>query len=292
MQDHVLLIGSSCAPARRTTRAAGRRSRAPAPRSVGWAAATTLGRDEGQDRPMARTNDEVARLLAELAELTELDEGSPNAFRVRAYQNAERAVRGLGEDVAELSGADLARVKGIGKSIAGRIREYVDTGSIAKLDELRAAHPPGKLALLKIPGLGPKTVALLDAELGVRDVDALLAAIDDGRVAQLPGMGQRSMDKVRDAIVHLGLTSKERRVPIADALPVAERIMEVLREVPGVVDIAVGGSLRRFREDIGDVDILVASDDPDPVRDTLLAIDDVDRTIGSGGTKTSVITRA
>src|SRR6056297_3213867 len=168
MQDHVLLIGSSCAPARRTTRAAGRRSRAPAPRSVGWAAATTLGRDEGQDRPMARTNDEVARLLEELAELTELDEGSPNAFRVRAYQNAERAVRGLSQDVATLSATELAKVKGIGKSIAARIREYVDTGAIGRLEELRTAHPPEKVALLQVPGLGPKTVQLLDEALGIR----------------------------------------------------------------------------------------------------------------------------
>jgi DNA polymerase (family X) len=85
---------------------------------------------------VARTNDEVARLLAELAQLTELDEGSPNAFRVRAYQNAERAVQGL-RDVAELSATELAKVKGIGKSIAARIREYVDTGTIGKLEELR-----------------------------------------------------------------------------------------------------------------------------------------------------------
>ena len=196
---------------------------------------------------MPRTNDDVARVLDELAVLTELDEGSPNSFRVRAYQNAQRAVQGLSDDVAELSAGQLADVRGIGKSIAARIREFVDTGSIAKLDELRAAQPPGKLALLKVPGLGPKTVALLDTELGVRDVDALLAAIDDGRVAELEGMGQRSVAKLREAITDLGLTSKERRVPIADALPVAERIMAVLAEVEGVVDVALGGSLRRFR---------------------------------------------
>src|SRR6056297_781609 len=291
MQDHVLLIGSSCAPARRTTRAAGRRSRAPAPRSVGWAAATTLGRDEGQDRPMARTNDEVARLLEELAELTELDEGSPNAFRVRAYQNAERAVRGLEQDAAVLSAADLAKVKGIGKSIAARIREYVDPGSIARLDELREAHPPSKLALMKVPGLGPRTVQQLEGELGIRSVEALVAGLDDGSVAALEGMGERTIENLRDGITALGLSSKDRRVPIATALPLAERIVAALGNVAGVVEVAYAGSLRRFREDIGDVDVLVATDHPASVHRAFLDLEEVDRTIAAGETKTSIVTR-
>ena len=122
---------------------------------------------------MARKNDEVARLLGELAKLTEIDEGSPQAFRVRAYDNAQRAVEQLTRDVAEMSASELADVKGIGKSIAGRIREYVDTGSIDKLEQLRAKHPAGKLELMRVPGLGPKSVELLASELGVTDLDGL-----------------------------------------------------------------------------------------------------------------------
>ena len=240
---------------------------------------------------MAGTNDEVARLLAELATLTELDEGSPNAFRVRAYQNAERAVKGLGEDVAELSATELAKVKGIGKSIAGRIREYVDTGTIAKLEELRETHPASKLALLKVPGLGPKTVQLLDDALGIRSIEALVAGLEDGSVAELEGMGEKTIENLRDGIDKLGLTSKDQRVPIATALPLAERLVEVLAAVDAAAQVAYAGSLRRFREDIGDIDVLVATDDPDPVREAFLAMADIDRTLGSGDTKTSVVTR-
>ncbi len=240
---------------------------------------------------MAGTNDEVARLLAELATLTELDEGSPNAFRVRAYQNAERAVKGLAEDVAGLSATELSKVKGIGKSIAAKIREYVDTGAMAKLDELREKHPPSKLALLQVPGLGPKTVQLLDVELGIRSVEALVAGLDDGSVAGLEGMGEKTISNMREGIEVLGLTSKDRRVPIATALPLAERIVAQLQEVDAANRVAYAGSLRRFREDIGDIDVLVATEDPDPVREAFLAMDDIDRHLGSGQTKTSVVTR-
>ena len=240
---------------------------------------------------MAASNDEVARLLAELATLTEIDEGDPNAFRVRAYQNAERAVRSLDGQVAELSANELAGVRGIGKSIAGRIREYVDEGRIGKLDELRAKHPSGKRDLMKVPGLGPKSVQQLHEELGITDLEGLADALADGRIADLPGMGEKTVANIEQAIEQLGLTSKDQRVPIATALPVAERIVAALQEVEGIEDVAYAGSLRRFREDIGDVDVLVASAEAAPAREALLALNEVERTIGSGETKTSVVTR-
>jgi DNA polymerase (family X) len=239
---------------------------------------------------VGKGRDEVARVLGELATLTEIDEGSPNAFRVRAYQNAQRAVEGLPEDLSGMSAGDLAKVKGIGKSIAARIREYLDEGTIAKLEELREKHPKGKLALMKIPGLGPKSVQLLDDELNVTDLEGLAAALEDGRVAGLPGMGAKTVENIERAISQLGLTSKDQRVPIVTALPVAERILHALRDVPGVVDLAYAGSLRRFREDIGDIDVLIATEDPAPVHAAFLAMDEVERTIGSGDTKTSIVT--
>jgi DNA polymerase (family X) len=239
---------------------------------------------------LARTNDEVARLLNELAVLTEIDEGSPQAFRVRAYQNAARAVAGLSRDVADMSVSELADVRGLGKSTAQKIREHVEHGRIRKLEDLRAKHPAGKRELLKVPGLGPKGVELLASELGITDLDGLRAALADGRVADLPGMGERTADNLRDAIERSGLTSKEQRVPLVDALPVAERIVARLREVPGVVDAAHAGSARRYRDDVGDLDVLVASDDPEPVTEAFLGLPDVDRTVGSGATKTSIAT--
>jgi DNA polymerase (family X) len=242
---------------------------------------------------MPRTNDEVARLLAELAVLTELDEGSPQAFRVRAYQNAQRAVAQLSRDVAELSAAELADVRGIGKSIASRIREYVDTGTIGKLEALREKHPAGKRDLLKVPGLGPKTVELLASELGVTDLDGLRAALDDGRIAQLPGLGERTADNLRHAVDEVALTSKQERVELYVAVPVAERIVAALREVEAAGEVAYAGSVRRFRQDIGDIDVLVAATDDAAaaeVTERFLGLPDVDRVLGSGTTKTSVLT--
>jgi DNA polymerase (family X) len=242
---------------------------------------------------MPRTNDEVARLLAELAVLTELDEGSPQAFRVRAYQNAQRAVAQLPRDVAELSAAELAAVRGIGKSIASRIREYVDTGTIGKLEELREKHPAGKRDLLKVPGLGPKTVDLLTSELGITDLDGLRAALDDGRIAELPGLGERTAENLRRAVDEVALTSKQERVELYVAVPVAERIVAALREVDAAGEVAYAGSVRRFRQDIGDIDVLVAADDDDAaaeVTDRFLGLPDVDRVLASGATKTSVLT--
>jgi DNA polymerase (family X) len=238
-----------------------------------------------------RTNDEVARLLGELAALTELDEGSPQAFRVRAYQNAQRAVELLATDVASMSASQLAAVKGLGKSTAGRIREWVDTGSIAKLEELRAKHPRGKLELMRVPGLGPKSVELLSSELGITDLDGLRAALEDGRIAQLPGMGERTAENLQRAIDQLGLTSKARRVDLVVAMPIAERLVAELSEVVGVEQVAYAGSLRRFRETVGDLDILVASEDPGPVTAAFLGLDTADQVVGSGTTKTSVVTR-
>jgi DNA polymerase (family X) len=137
----------------------------------------------------------------------------------------------------------------------------------------------------------PKTVRLLQQVLGVTDVPSLTTAIEDGRLAQLPGMGEKTLQNLTDAITKLGLTSKDQRVPITDALPVAERIVAALDELPGVADVAYAGSLRRFRDTIGDVDLLVATEDPAPVREAFLARDEVDRVLGSGETKTSVVTR-
>jgi DNA polymerase (family X) len=241
---------------------------------------------------MPRTNDEVARLLAELAVLTELDEASPQAFRVRAYTNAQRAVAQLPRDVAELTAADLAGVRGIGKSIAARIREYVETGTIGRLEELRAKHPTGKRDLLKVPGLGPKTVELLGSELGITDLDGLRAALDDGSIAELPGLGERTADNLRRAIDEVALTSKQERVELYVAVPVAERIVEALAELEGAERVAHAGSVRRFRPDIGDIDVLVAAEDraASEVTERFLGLPDVDRVLASGPTRSSVLT--
>lgn len=242
---------------------------------------------------MPQTNDDVARLLYELTRLTELDEGDPNSFRVRAYNNAARAVDGLTRDVAEMSAGDLANVKGIGKSTATKIRQFVDEGRIDKLDALRVKFPPGVVELLKVPGLGPKSIQLLDEVLGVRDLATLKEAIDNGRLADLPGMGDKTAENLASAIDRMHLTSKEHRRPIAEVLGVADSIVDRLRAVAGVERVEYAGSLRRFRDTIGDVDILVSTDDPDvlaAVMDRFATHDTVHEVSGRGDTKCSVVT--
>jgi DNA polymerase (family X) len=240
---------------------------------------------------MAGSNAEVARVLAELAALTELDEGGPQAFRVRAYQNAQRAVEQLGSEVATMSAVELAAVKGIGPSIAARIREFVDTGAVARLEELRERHPRGQRELLRIPGLGARTIDLLRTALGVSDVAGLRAALEDGRVAALPGMGERTATNLLRAIDQLGLGSKSVPVPLYVAMPVAERIVAVLGAVPGVVEVAYAGSLRRARETVGDLDILVAAEgDGGAITAAFLALPEVASVSGSGPTRSSMVT--
>ena len=235
-------------------------------------------------------NREVARVLSELALLTELDEGSPQAFRVRAYDNAARAVDGLATDVETMSESQLVAAKGIGKSTAQKISEYLETGQIAKLETLRERFPPAYVELTRIPGLGPKRVAMLHEELGIGSVADLRAAIDRQALRDLAGFGPKSEGKLIQAIERLGLSGKERRTPIELALPVAREVVAALSEIEGVEAVEYAGSLRRFRETIGDVDILVAATDHAAVMARFLELPIVDQVLGKGDTKSSVVT--
>lgn len=238
----------------------------------------------------AVSNRAVAAMLGELAELTTLAEGSSQSFKVRAYENAMRAVESESATLAELSAGDLAKRKGIGKSTAAKIREFVDTGSVAKLDTLRAAFPPGVVQLSKIPGLGPKTLQQIRSHLGIEDLAGLQAAIADESLRSVPGLGATSEAKIAKAIERLGMAGKDRRTPIADALPLAQRLVEELSALDRVDQVAYCGSLRRFSETIGDIDITVASDDPSSVMDRVRNHPDVNEIVVSGDTKTSFLT--
>ena len=239
---------------------------------------------------MADRNHEVAELLRELAELTALDEQSPQSFRVRAYDNARRAVASLSVDVGSLSMAELVKVDGVGKSTAQKIREYVDSGHLAKLDALRAAYPPGVVALSQIPGVGPKAVAKLRAELGVQSIEDLRAAVAAQKVRRLSGFGAKSEEKIAKALERLAVDGAGRRTPIGKAMPLAERLVMQLEAMEEVEAALYCGSLRRFSETIGDLDLLVASSKPAAVMEHFVAMPIVDQVIVRGETKTSVLT--
>lgn len=233
---------------------------------------------------------DIVEALKELAELTTLDEGSPQAFRVRAYENAQRAVQAVSGDVAEMTEAQLTKLDGIGKSTAKKIRQFIDTGRIDKLDELRAEYPRSVVEMSHIPGVGPKAVKKLRAELGIESVADLKKAIEEEKIRGLKGFGKKSEEKIAKSIERLGLDGKERRTPIAKALPIALRLVDELEQMAGVDKVRYCGSLRRFRETIGDLDIVVASNDSKPIMDWLVGLSMVSDVIVQGETKTSVLT--
>jgi DNA polymerase (family 10) len=230
-------------------------------------------------------------MLAELAKLTALDEGSPQAFRVRAYENA---IHGLQGHTGEISGMDkeqLTAINGIGPSTADKILEFEATGRVAKLDTLREKYPPAFVELSKIPGLGPKTLKLLRSELGVEDIDGLRAAIQEERLRELPGMGKISEEKIGRAIERLGLHGKDKRTPLVEALPLARALAARLSTLPSVAAAVPCGSIRRFSETVGDIDIVVVTDDAASVTGFVLEMPEAAEFLGSGETKTSFLTR-
>jgi DNA polymerase (family 10) len=240
---------------------------------------------------MADTKEDVLDMLHELGELTMLDEGDPQSFRVRAYESAAQAIAAQATDVGKLTVKELQEIEGIGKSTAEKIRELCETGKVQKLEGLRAKHPPGVVALLRIQGLGPKAVKRLRAELGVQSIEDLHRVLGEHKLRALKGFGPKSEEKLAQSLARFEAQGVGKRTPISVALPLAERIVARMREVPGVTHASVCGSLRRFSETVGDVDVMVAAAAPGPVMEALLGMSLVDRVLGQGDAKTSVVTR-
>ena len=236
------------------------------------------------------SNDGLVALFKELTELTVLDEGSPNAFRARAYENAMDAIGTYRGDLSALSEKELTGIDGIGTSTAKKIREFFAAGKIAKLEELRKKYPREFVELGKIPGLGPKTLLRLRSELGIQNLNDLRAAIEGRKLRDLKGLGAKMEEKILHSIGRMGLTGKDKRVPIAEALPIARELVAELEKLPEVERALYCGSLRRFRETIADIDIVVASKEPGPVMERFVKMPRVTEVIGSGETKTSVLT--
>jgi DNA polymerase (family 10) len=230
---------------------------------------------------MAWFNEEIAGLLREYAELTQITGG--DVFRARNYEKAARSVRGWGDDIGQLDVTALRSIPGVGASIAAKIAEYRETGSIRALDELRAKIPAGVLELTRVPGLGPKRALQLNRDLGVQSVDDLAAAIKAGRLDGLAGFGARSEERIA-AGIEVYRQGRER-VLLDVALRTATEMVDLL--TPLSQRCAYAGSLRRWRETIGDIDILAAADDSAPLMAAFSAGHEV---VASGPTKTTVRT--
>jgi DNA polymerase (family 10) len=233
---------------------------------------------------MLRANEEVAGLLREYAELTQITGGDP--FRARNYEKAARAVEGHARDVAKLSTAELQQIPGVGKSIAEKISRFTATGMIPALEQLRESIPAGVRQLTRIPALGPKRAMQLYVELHVSSIPELTDAINAGKLAGLRGFGAKSEEKLRRGIEML--TSADRRVLLNVAADLADHVVAAVSAAPGCLRCEYAGSLRRCRETIGDIDVLAAADDSAPLMAALTGLPEVTEVIAAGPTKTSV----
>jgi DNA polymerase (family X) len=233
------------------------------------------------------SNASIAERFELMADLLEL-EGAV-AYRVLAYRRAAKTLRETPESVVRLSEQGrLVELPGVGDTISDKVGELIANGSIAALDKLVAATPPGVVPLMRVPGVGPKTAKRVFTELGVETVDEVLQAARDGRIRDLAGMGE----KTEQAIL-AGLESpraeKRERISVARLRPLAERIVAELRTLPGVAECEIAGSLRRYAETAKDIDLVLASDDPGSVADGFAALEWVAEVEARGDTKVTCI---
>lgn len=230
-------------------------------------------------------NAELARIFQEMSAILELT--AANAFRVNAYARASRVLNDLTTDVADVADhKQLVAIEGIGDGTAKKILQFLETGAVKEHQTLLGDVPHGLLELLKISGLGPKTVRVLWEQGGVTDMASLIEKLDGGDLEKLPRMGAKTIANIRESIAFAA--SSGRRARLGQALPLAERIVEHLRRVPGTTRVEYAGSLRRGRETIGDIDILASTARPGDLHEAFQAMPGVIKVLVAGETKSSV----
>ena len=229
---------------------------------------------------------QVAEVLVSIATLLELK--GENPFKTRAYQNAARTIETLSEPLGKLiAESRLGEVKGIGEALQQKITELVTTGRLQYYEDLKAATPPGLIAMLDLPGLGPKKIKALHDELGLDTVEALEQACQAGRIAGLKGFGEKTQTNILEGINRR--RSYASRHLISEALPHAEHLLEALRSHPDVIRCSTAGSLRRHREVIGDIDLLASSKQPAEVIEFFTSQPGIVKVLAKGETKASVL---
>jgi DNA polymerase (family 10) len=235
---------------------------------------------------MPRANDAIEAMLLEYADLLSILFDDP--YKPRAYEKAARAVGGYAVDLAGKDLPEILKIPSVGRSIGEKIEEFLTSGTMAELEALREKIPAGVRDMMSIPGLGPKKAMVLYRELGVGTVDELVAAIDQDRVAALPRFGAKTQENIARGIGQL--QSAGGRVKIDLALGVAEVFIDALSSLREARRVAYAGSLRRMKETIGDVDLLVAGSEAPTVMDAFVAHPSVSRVLARGDAKSSVVT--
>ncbi len=231
-------------------------------------------------------NKKVAQIFYEIAQL--LDLLGDNPFRVRAYERAAMRIESLPEDLEEYVLQDrLEELPGIGKDLAEKIKEIYRTGTLAQYEELKAKLPPGLLEMMNIPGLGPKKVKVIYDKLGISSIDELETAARAGKLRSLPGFGPKTEENILKGIEFL--RRSKGRSPLGKVLPLAYEVRDYIAGFKGVKRVDVVGSIRRFKETVHDVDILVVADNPAKVMDHFVRYPEVEEVLARGEKKSSVI---
>ena len=235
----------------------------------------------------AYDNAAIANALDEFGDLLEI--AGEDRYRFLSYHKAAHAVRAWDEDIMSTALAGrLTEIPGIGAKIAATIESLMKSGVFPGMDEVTTRVPASVIELTRIPGLGPKKAKVLFDELAVASIDDLEEAIAEGRLAGLPGFGAKTVENIAEGIERYRTISE--RILLADALPLAEKLAEELRALRGVAEATYAGSIRRMKETVGDIDVLVAADDGPAVMAAVRGLPVVTDVIGSGETKTSVMT--
>ena len=231
-------------------------------------------------------NKELADLFEKMADILEFK--GENPFKIRAYRKASRILGDLTQDIGEITeSGKLKDVPGIGEGMAQKIVEYLKTGKIAKYEEIRKGVSDELIGIMDIPGMGPKTLSLIHREKGIGNLSQLEKAVEDGSLIGLPGIGEKKVENIKRGIELL--KQSKGRMNLGIAFPLAKRIVEALREKTGLRKIEWAGSLRRMRENIGDIDILATGPNHEKIVYAFTHLPEVKEVLASGETKASVI---
>ncbi len=234
-------------------------------------------------------NEAIADAFEEIADLLEIEEANP--FRVRAYRNAARTIRGLGTELVEMVARDedLTALPGIGEDLAAKVRDMLESGKMSALEKLHESVPASLESLLRLPGLGPKRVKTLYSRLQIENLSQLARAARDGSLSQLPGFGRKIEQRILETIA--ARRGSEKRWMRSAAAAAAEPLVDYLTEIPGVKRVIIAGSYRRGKETVGDLDVLVTAAKGEAIAQRLADYPETRNVVARGSTRATVVLR-
>ncbi|NQS99746.1 MAG: DNA polymerase III, partial [Candidatus Omnitrophica bacterium] len=233
-------------------------------------------------------NRQVAKIFRQVAEILEIQ--SENPFRIRAYLKAAQNIESLSQDLADLTANnELEKIPGVGKDLAEKIKEIVSTGRLKLYEQLEDNIPEGLTILMSVPGLGPKTARRLYEELNIKDIKDLERAVKGKRLSGLPGIKNKTEENILRGIALI--KKAKARMPLLQALSIAGEFVRELNKIKGVRQIEPAGSLRRRKETVRDIDLLITSAQGEKVNKAFIKLPQIKRVLACGSTKSSTLTK-